>query len=286
MFELMDESVSIEQIGTGYTFTEGPVWDHHNRRLLFVDFRGDTVFQWRAGSTPVVLRRPSHGNNGNTFDSQGRLVSCLAEPGHVSRTEHDGSLTVLVSEYQGKQLNAPNDLVYGPDGSLYFTDTPYLPPGRMEQPRGVPFYGVYRFSPDGQLSVMADDLDPPNGIAVSSDGSRLYANDTAHHAIYTWDLMSDGKAVNRRQFADTRHGEIVGRPDGMKLDSLGNLYLTANTENGIWIYNPDGGLAGFIELPEAPENCAWGDDDWQTLYVTAKTSVYRVRMKVAGQPVG
>jgi gluconolactonase len=287
MFELVDTSVPVEQIGTGYVFTEGPVWDRRNQRLLFVDFRGDTVYEWKRGSgAPVPFRRPSFGNNGNTFDHEGRLIGCLAEPAQIARTEADGSITVLASEYEGKQLNAPNDLVVGPDDSIYFTDTPYLPSGRMEKPRGVPCYGVYRIAPDGTLSLLVDNLDPPNGIAVSNDGRQLFVDATGHHAVHVWDLAADGTVSNGRQFADTRDGEVVGRPDGMKLDSLGNVYVTANTANGIWVYSPDGKHLGFVETPEAPENCAWGDDDWQTLFVTAKTSVYAIRMKVAGQPVG
>jgi gluconolactonase len=285
MFELVDESLPIERISTGHVFTEGPLWDQRNRRLLFVDFRGDTIYEWRPGEEAKVFRRPSLGNNGLTFDRDGRLHGCLSETGQVVRYEADGSLTVIASEYEGRQFNAPNDLVFGPDGSLFFTDTPYLPSARMDAPRGVPGYGVYRLSPVGALSQLAT-LDPPNGIVVSADGRRLYVGDTGHHMVHVWELTADGHTVDGRIFADTRAGTIIGRPDGMKLDVLGNLYVTANVDLGIWVYSPEGKHLGFIELPEAPENCAWGDDDWQTLYVTARTSVYRVRMKVAGQPVG
>lgn len=289
MFELVDSSTPVSRIATGYTFTEGPVWDRRNGRLIFSDIRNQSMYEWRPGGEATLFRRPTGGANGNTFDAEGRLITCEMIARRLVRTEHDGSITELASAYDGKQLNGINDCVCGPDGSIYFSDTPY---GHDRQDdgsivgQGVPFWGVYRLAPDGILSLLDNTFDPPNGVAVSSDGRRLYVNDTAHHEVRVFEIARDGSLEDGRRFCDVRHDGTTGRPDGMKLDMLGNLYLAANTEEGIWVFNPEGEFAGFIAVPEPPANLAWGDDDWQTLYVTARTSVYRVRMSVAGQPVG
>lgn len=289
MLELVDQSAPIQKIATGYTFTEGAVWDHRNERLIFSDVRNDVMYEWRPGTKAVEFRRPAGGANGNTIDAQGRLITCEMEARRLVRTEADGSLTVLASEFNGHQLNGINDVVCGADGSIYFTDTPYghkrLPIGTIVG-QGVPYWGVYRLSPEGELSVLVKDFDPPNGLVLSSDGHRLFVDDTDHHEVRVFDLTPDGEAINGRRFCNVRKGFTNGRPDGMKLDVEGNLYVTANTAHGIWVFDPDGKLKGFIDVPEPPANCAWGDEDWKTLYITARTSVYRLRMNVAGQPVG
>lgn len=291
LHKIIEPEARVEKIAGGFQFTEGPVWDYRNQRLLFCDFNGEEVaYQWRPGEGHSVARESSGRINGSTIDAEGRLLCCEAVARRITRSRADGTFEVLADNLEGKRLNAPNDIALGPDGVIYFTDTPYGLP-RDEQgnalERDLPFYGVYRLEPEsGRLDVLARDLNPPNGIAVGSEGRQLFVDDTAHHFVRVFDLTDDGQAVNGRLFAETVYQEIAGRPDGMKLDQHGNLYLNTNTQLGVWVYNPAGMLLGFIGVGEASANCAFGDDDWSTLYVTAQTSVYRVQLKVAGQPVG
>jgi gluconolactonase len=183
-------------------------------------------------------------------------------------------------------LNSPNDVVCARNGDLFFTDPPY----GLRQPDGsfvgeeLPFRGVYRLS-NGSLSVLARDFELPNGLALSEDGSRLFVADTARAHVRVFDVAADGSLRNSRVFASLKHEGHVGRTDGIKLDERGNLYVAAHIPKAIWVFNPEGELENFIDIGEPPANLAWGGDDWRTLFVTATTSVYRVRMDVAGQPV-
>jgi gluconolactonase len=235
-----------------------------------------------------VYRKPSAVANGNTWDRLGNLVSCEHTGRRLSRTNADGSVETVVGYYKGGRLNSPNDVICLADGDLVFTDPPYglrRAEGSFG-PQEVPFNGVYRVGADGSdLRVLVDDFVRPNGLVLSDDGSRLYIADTDRHHVRVFDVASDGSLSNGREFCDVRHGESIGRPDGMKLDSRGNLYIAANTVEGIWVFDPSGALLGFIGLPETPANLAWGGDDWQTMFVTASTSVFRLRTKVPGQPV-
>ena len=194
----------------------------------------------------------------------------------------------MAGEYQGKRLNSPNDVICTPAGDLIFTDPPY----GLRQPDGsivgqeLPYSGVFRVSArDGSLSLLIDDMERPNGLVMSADGRRLLVCDTQRSHVRAWDVGSDGKLSGGSVFVEVSYGGTTGRPDGMKLDEQGNLYVAANTAEGVWVYSPDGSLLGLIGLAESPANIAWGGDDWMTLYATAQTSVYRLRMKVAGQQV-
>lgn len=290
--ELVDLDAQIEQIATGFEFTEGPVWHHRDRTLTFSDVRGGSMYRWTEAGGVEVFRRPSGGGNGNTYDSAGRLITCEHANRRVSRTAPDGTIETLAGHYQGKRLNSPNDVIVTPDGDVIFTDPPYglrAVDGSI-QGQELPFNGVFRWSArSGELSLLTDDFDRPNGLVLSDDGSRLFIADTAQEHVRIFDVAPDGGLTNDRPFVpyfhDRNGSRIPARPDGMKLDSQGNLYVAANTREGVWVFSPAGELLGQIGLPETPANLAWGGDDWRTLFVTATTSVYRLPMKVAGQPV-
>lgn len=287
--DLVDPDATPEKIAGDCVFTEGPVWNHRDNSLIFSDFRVDTLYRWTEAKGKEVFRQPSGRTNGSTYDLKGRLVCCEHEGRRVSRVLPDGSAETVASHYEGKRLNSPNDIVCAPNGDLYFTDPPYglrLPDGTFG-PQEVPFCGVYRIAAaDDSLTLVADDFERPNGIVISDDGNQVYIADTQHHIVRLFDRTADGALTNGRVFVDVSHGATTAaRPDGMKLDSRGNLYVTANTEEGVWVYAPDATLLGFIGLPETPANLAWGGPEDRTLFVTASTSVYRLQMKVAGQAV-
>jgi gluconolactonase len=285
---LVDPAATADKIAGGCIFTEGPVWSRRDNCLIFSDIQGDTLFRWSEASGQEVFRRPSGQANGNTFDREGRLVSCEHQNRRVSRTLADGQVQTLVSHYEGKRLNSPNDVVGAPNGDLYFTDPPY----GLRQPDGtfgaqeIPFNGVYRIAAaDGSVTAVVRDFERPNGLVVSNDGRQVFVDDTQLHHVRVFDLAADGGLTNGRVFVQIGLGETTVRPDGMKLDVLGNLYVTANTEDGVWVYAPEGDLLGCIGVPEPPANLAWGGPNNSTLFITARTSVYRLQLKVPGQPL-
>jgi sugar lactone lactonase YvrE len=285
---LVDPAAAAEQIASGCVFTEGPLWSHKENRLTFSDVRGNTMYRWTEAGGQEVYRKPSAVANGNTYDLAGNLITCEHEGRRVSRTYPDGRIETVVSHYEGKKLNSPNDVVSATNGDLYFTDPPY----GLRQPDGTFAAGEYAVNgvfkiaaSDGSLTLLVDDFERPNGIVISNDGRQMYIDDTDRHHVRVFDIGADGALSNGRLFADVTHGGTVGRPDGMKLDTQGNLYVTANTAEGVWVFAPDGTLLGFIGTPEPPANCAWGGPNNSTLFITANTGVYRLPMKVSGQPL-
>ncbi len=276
--------VDFQRIGTGFLFTEGPLWHPHQEFLLFSDIPGDRIRRWSQGDGVTAFRSPSHMANGLTYDREGRLIACEHATCRVTRTEPDGALTILASRFDGKQLNSPNDVVVRGDGSVYFTDPPY---GRVEfygipRPQELPFQGVYRIEPDGRtLRLLVDDFDRPNGLCFSLDERRLFVNDTARQHIRVFDVQGDGSLAHGRVWAETV-GEGPGAPDGMKIDSEGNLYCCG--PGGIHVFDPDATCLGVIRVPEYTANFAWGDGDLRSLFITASTSVYRIRLRVPGRP--
>ena len=280
---------TVQQIATGLGFTEGPVWDARRKRLIFSDIPGNTVYQWTEQNGHTVLRQPSNNTNGNTIDLQGRLVSCEHSGRRVSRLDDGGGgLTVLASHFEGKQLNSPNDVICSTQAEIIFTDPPY----GLKQPDGsfakgeLDFSGVYRLSGDGNLSLLVADFVRPNGLLLDASERRLFICDTHNHHVRVFDMAGDGILSNGTVFAMLNYEETQGRPDGIKTDTQGNIYVAGGTKEGVWVFNPEGALIGLIGVGENPANLAWGGDDWRTLFVTARTSVYRIELTVAGQPVG
>lgn len=283
--EIVLTSSKLEKIATGFMFTEGPVWDSKNKCLYFSDIPGNKMRRWSENKGIEIVRDPSGKSNGLTFDKQGRLLACEHANRRVSRTEKDGKIITIADKYDGKKLNSPNDVVVKSDGSIYFSDPPY----GLTAEFGVlgvqelPFQGVYRISPDGRtMNLLADDFEKPNGLAFSPDEKLLYIDDTDRVHVRVFDVKPDGTITNGRLFADLK-GDEPGNVDGMKVDFQGNVYVTG--PGGISIFDPEGRKLGRIDMPEVAANLAWGDDDWKTLYITASTSLYRIKLGIKGIPV-
>jgi gluconolactonase len=272
------ETKEAERLATGFVFTEGPLW-HPDGFYYFVDVRSSVLYRIVPGRAPEVVREKTGGGNGTTFDLQGRLVICEGDNRRVARVAADGPVEVLVDRFEGKRLNRPNDVVCRSDGSIYFTD-PGLRVPLAE--RELAYAGVYRVMPDGVTSLVAD-FEYPNGLAFSPDERRLYvANTRWTQYIHVLDLDPSGKMIRRRIFADMSSDETEGVPDGMKVDVDGRVYCTG--PGGTWVFAPDGARLGIIRTPEVPANLAFGGPDLRTLFLTARTSVYTLRVKVPGQP--
>jgi gluconolactonase len=283
--EVVGARVAYEKLADGYLFTEGPVWDPRQRRLLFSDIPGDLIAQWSEAAGASVFRAPSNMSNGLTWDREGRLICCEHATSRLTRTEPDGRVTVLASTYEGKELNSPNDVVVKSDGAIYFTDPSY---GRMEY-YGVPrapqlgFRGVYRVAPDGgALALVADDFGQPNGLCFAADESRLFVNDTERGHIRVFDVRADGTLAKGRIWAEVT-GEGAGAPDGMKIDSAENLYCCG--PGGIHVFDRAAQCLGVIRVPSGTANFTWGEDDLKSLFITATATVYRIRVRVAGRPM-
>ena len=267
-----------ERLATGFVFTEGPLW-HPDGYFFFVDVRASMLYRVTPGRPPEVLREKTGGGNGTTFDLQGRLVLCEGDNRRVTRTAADGAIEILVDRFEGKRLNRPNDVVCRSDGSLYFTD-PGLRVPLAE--RELPYAGVYRIAPDGTITLIAD-CEYPNGLAFSPDERVLYVANTRWTAyIHAIELDGGGSLVRRRIFADMSSDETDGVPDGMKVDVEGRVYCTG--PGGTWVFARDGARLGIIRTPEVPANLAFGGPDLRTLFFTARTSVYTLRVKTPGQP--
>ena len=272
------ETTQAERLATGFVFTEGPLW-HPDGFYYFVDVRSSVLYRLTPGRPHEVVREKTGGGNGTTFDLQGRLVLCEGENRRVTRTASDGRIEVLMDRFEGKRLNRPNDVVCRSDGSIYFTDPGLrVPLGERE----LPYAGVYRVAPDATQSLVAD-FEYPNGLAFSPDERRLYvANTRWAQYIHVLELDAAGKMMRRRIFADMSSDETDGVPDGMKVDVEGRVYCTG--PGGTWVFAPDGSPLGIIRTPEVPANLAFGGPDLKTLFFTARTSVYTMRVKVPGQP--
>jgi gluconolactonase len=294
-----------ERVATGFGFSEGPVWVRKGGFLIFSDISANVINRLdpATGRVSVFLEKTGFtgadatdvggeqtnargeriyliGSNGVTLDPQGRVAFNAMGDRQVVRIEADGRRTVLASHFEGKRLNSTNDLVYKRNGSLYFTDPPSGLRRRNDDPKKeLPFNGVYLLK-DGKLQLLAKDLANPNGIALSPDERILYVNSSADRKIFRYDVRADDTVANGRLLVDMSTEKEPGVPDGMKVDERGNLYSTG--AGGIWVMSPEGRHLGTLVFPEQPANLAFGDADGRTLYVTARSSVYRIRLKVPG----
>jgi gluconolactonase len=272
------ESREVERLATGFVFTEGPLW-HPDGFYYFVDVRSSVLYRIVPGQAAEVVRDKTGGGNGTTFDLERRLILCEGDNRRVTRTASDGRIDVLMDRYEGKRLNRPNDVVCKSDGSIYFTD-PGLRVPLAE--RELPYAGVYRVMPDGSTSLVAD-FEYPNGLAFSADERLLYvANTRWAQYIHVLELDAAGRMVRRRIFADMSSDETDGVPDGMKVDTEGRVFCTG--PGGTWVFSPEGKRLGIIRTREVPANLAFGGPDLKTLFLTARTSVYTLRVKAPGLP--
>ena len=284
LLDIVDKDAPVEQLATGFIFTEGPVWHPTQRHLIFSDMPGDHMRKWTPDGTVTTFRKPCHKANGNLYDRLGRLVTCEHSTSRVIRTESDGSMTVLATHWGDKQLNSPNDIIQAKDGSFIFTDPSY---GRMDgfgllRDPELDFRGVYRIVPDSngyRIQLLADDFGQPNGLCLTHDEKGLLVNDTERGHIRYFDVNADGSLSNSRVWADVT-GEGAGAPDGMKFDTAGNLYCTG--PGGLQVFDAQGMLLGTIRVPENSANFNWGDDDLKSIFLTASTSLYRVRVRIPG----
>ncbi len=264
-------NIRIEKVATGYAFAEGPAWSPMGF-LIFADVPNNKLMQFTPGQPASVFRDNSNGAIGNRFDAQGRLYSCESHARRVTRTDKKGKVEVLAERWQGKRLNAPNDLAVRKEGDVYFTDPAF---GNQQDTRELDFFGVYHISRKGELEAIAKPKGRPNGIALAPDGRTLYVGNSDERNVRAYDLDKNGAASNERVLISA----IEGVPDGICVDEKGNLYVAAEQ---LMVYSPEGKPLGAVQTEQTPSNCTFGDPDFGSLYITARSSVYRVRLDVKG----
>ena len=260
----------VETVAEGFKFTEGPVW-LPTGDLIFSDIPADTIYK----ADRSIFRHPTNNTNGQTLDQEGRVIACEHSARRVVRIEKDGKTTILADSFEGKKLNSPNDAVVRSDGAIFFTDPPYgIPVGQKQE---LQFQGVYMISPSGAIKALGRDFLKPNGIALSLDEKTLYVADTDGNHVRAFDLADDGTASNGRVFCE------LPKPDGLRLDQKGNIWCTA--DDGVRVFTPAGALLHTVKVPQIPANCAFGGADGKTLYITARTGLYKVRCTTPGAAV-
>jgi gluconolactonase len=276
LWKLVDRNARLETVASGFGFTEGPMWDPAG----FVYVSDETINKFfrvypdGRKEELIALGDP----DGNTFDRQHRLIDCASVLRAIIEVTPDGKYKILADRFEGKKLNSPNDVIVGPDGALYFTDpTLDLVAGQKQE---IPFKGVYRLDEKGEVKLLTKDLTQPNGLAFSPDGKRFFVDDSEQRNIRVYDVAANGALKDGRIFGEEPGGKDDGVPDGMKFDKQGNLYVTG--PKGIWVWDAGGNHIGTIVIPEQPANLTWGDPDYRTLYITATTSVYRLKMNTEG----
>ena len=285
---IIDVSQPIQMLADGFGGpqgpAEGPVWWHEGGYLLFSDIHNNRRMKYTPGQGVTLFQEPTNRSNGLTRDLQGRIIACEHDSRRVTRQELDGSITVVANSFQGRRLNRPNDVVVKSDGCIYFTDpwTSPLPPEEWD----LTFSGVYRMTPDlGTYSLLIGDFVVPNGLAFSPDESILYINDSRRGHIRAFEVQPNGTLAKQtdRVFVDLR-GDEPGVPDGMKVDTAGNVYCGG--AGGLWIMDPAGKKLGrIVHGAPATTNLAFGGADWKTLYFTSRNHLGSVQVKIPGLPV-
>lgn len=263
----------VVKVADGFRFTEGPVW-MPDGYLLFSDIPANKIMKWQDENV-TVFREDSGQSNGLTLDKDGRLIACEHGNRRVSRTEADGTITVIAETYKGKKFNSPNDCVVRSDGTIFFTDPDY---GLGNRPAEIGFNGVYRVNPGEEPVLLADDFNKPNGILLSPDETKLYVADTANNHVRVFEVAGDGSVSGGSVLCSMQH------PDGMAIDVNGNLYVTAST--GVEVFNHEGKKIGTIQVPLPPANCGFGGGEYKTLFITARTGLFKVETTHAGLPIG
>lgn len=274
--DLIAEGAEPEVITNGYQFTEGPLW-HPDGYLLFSDIPANTIFKWTPGKEAEVFVKPSGSANGIALYEDGNLV-VAQHSGKISRITSDRTLETLVASYKRQRLNSPNDLTVSADGFIYFTDPPF---GVSEENRELDFSGVYMLSPDLTLTPFYRKFSSPNGIILSPDETKLYVNNSETGQIMVFDLDKDGTPVNPRTFASVGSGTDQGSADGMTIDSEGRVYSTG--PGGVFIFDVNGNQIRKIETEDRISNLAFGGEHNRTLFMTAPSVVYSLKMDVKGK---
>lgn len=304
--EIVPYDAKVEKLAGNFGFLEGPVWVRKGGYLLFSDIPANVIYKYNPIDGKVSIAIPYSGfsgtdssgvgmqmsngqamvillgSNGITLDPQGRTVYCTHGDHQVVRIEADGRRTVLAREFEGKRLNSPNDLVFKSDGALYFTDPPAgLRDGDKDPKKELQFNGVFLLK-DGKLQVLLKDMALPNGLAFTPDEKFLYVNDSVKKTIIRYPVLPDDTLGSGELFIDMTSDKAPGAPDGMKVDQKGNVYCTG--PGGMWIMSPQGTHLGTILTTELPANLAFGDTNNKTLFLAARTGLYRVHLKIAGVP--
>lgn len=259
--------IKFDKLTQGYRFTEGPAWSKEGY-LIFSDLPGDRLLKWTPGEKIEVFRTDANGPSGNAFDGEGRLYTCETRARRVTRTDKKGKIDVLAEKWDSKRLNAPNHIVVGRNGNVYFTDPAF---GSQQDHRELNFYGVYHIPPKGPMVLVAKPAGRPNGIALSPNGRTLYVTNSDERNVRAYDVDKNGEPSGERVLVS----KIEGVPGGIAVDEKGNLYITAK---GVAIYSPEGKLIHTIEMHDVMSSCAFGEADGKSLIITARGVVYRARM--------